>query len=316
MLRPSKLFIVMPCYNEQDIIRLTISEVSKKLDELIQLDLVSSDSAMLFVDDGSIDATWKILVEHSLINSKVKCIKLSANVGTQKGLIAGLTVAKDFADLVITMDSDLQHDINSLNKFVKRYHEGFDIVYGVRNDRETDTYLRKITAIIFYNLMINLGVNSIKDHSDFRLISAKVLEVILLHTEYNLFLRSIVQTLGFKQTIVKFDVKPRLNGESKYNFSSLIKLALDGITSFSIKPLRLISFMGVIVFLISLVMMVWNITDYFRGISIPGWASLSTSIWFLGGLIILSIGVVGEYIGKIYSEVKQRPRFIIEEKKL
>lgn len=316
MQRAAKLFIVMPCYNEEAIIQLTIDEVSKKMDELIQLNLISTGSAMLFVDDGSKDETWRILMINSLVNDKVKCVKLAANVGHQSALMAGILSTRNLADVVITMDADLQHDINALNDFIQLYHKGFDIVFGVRNDRNTDTLFKKTSALFFYKMMSSLGVNVIKNHADFRLMGANVIEAISLHSEVHLFLRGILQTVGFKQTILYFNVKDRVYGSSKYSLSKMLKLALDGITSFSVKPLRLISLMGVIIFLVSIVMIMWNVSDYFRGKSIPGWASLSSSIWFLGGLIILSIGVVGEYIGKIYNEVKRRPRFIIEDQRL
>ncbi len=316
MQQPAKLFIVMPCFNEESIIQLTIDAVSKKMDTLIQLKLIEIDSAMLFVDDGSKDSTWQILCNNAVSNPKVKCVKLSNNVGHQNALMAGILSSKNRADVVITMDADLQHDINAIDEFMNLYHSGFDIVYGIRKDRRTDGFFKKTTALLFYALMKSLGVSIIKNHADYRLISAKVVNAIAQHSEVNLFLRGILQTLGFKQTTLYFEVKDRTLGTSKFSVSKMLRLALDGITSFSIKPLRMISLMGLLVFLISLIMMAWNLADYLRGVTLPGWASLSMSIWFLGGLILLSIGIVGEYIGKIYSEVKQRPRFIIEDEKL
>lgn len=312
MKRPARLYIVMPCYNEEAIIQKTIQEVSAKMNYLRNIELIDNESAMLFVDDGSIDNTWNIIISQAEINNKVKGIKLASNAGHQNALMAGLLTAKDYADVVISMDADLQHDINALERFMELYHNGFDLVFGIRKDRQTDSFLKKVTAISFYKFMSGLDIKVIKNHADFRLMTCQVLEALSQYSEVNLFLRGIVLTLGFKQTTLFFEVKDRMAGSSKYTISKMFRLALDGITSFSIKPLRVITLTGIIVFFISIIMIAWNITDYFRGTAVAGWASLSCSIWLLGGLIILCIGIVGEYMGKIYNEVKHRPRYIIE----
>lgn len=307
------LGIVIPCYNEEQVIQKTEEKLSYILNKLVLDYKISEKSFLLFVDDGSKDKTWMILKKLKIQSEHVRAIRLSTNCGHQNALLAGLMEAKNEADCVISIDADLQQDENAIYDFLEKYKEGYDIVYGVRNNRNTDGFLKKITALFFYKLMHIMGVNIIKNHADYRLTSSKVLEALSSFEEVNLFLRGLFPVLGFKSTIVYFDVRERFAGESKYSLKKMLYFALDGITSFSIVPMKLITTVGFVVFIFSILMSIYTIYSKIVYDTTPGWASILLPLYFLGGIQLLSLGVIGEYIGKIYKESKKRPRFIIEE---
>lgn len=306
------LYIVVPCYNEQEVLKATSQVLKDKMSVLIEEGKISSQSKVLFVNDGSKDATWQIIKE---LNKEeiFTGISLSRNRGHQNALLAGLMTAKDYADMVISMDADMQDDINAVDKFVDKYYQGFDIVYGVRSSRKTDTFFKKNTALMFYKLMSWLGAQTVYNHADYRLMSKRALQALDSYKEVNLFLRGLVPMVGYKHSTVEYERKERYAGKSKYPLSKMINFAVDGITSLSIKPITLITRLGVIIFLISLIALIYILIVKFVGKAEVGWASIVVSIWLLGGLQLLAIGVVGEYVGKIYIETKQRPRYIIEE---
>lgn len=306
------LYIVVPCYNEQEVLKATSQVLKDKMSALIEEGKISSQSKVLFVNDGSKDATWQIIKE---LNKEeiFTGISLSRNRGHQNALLAGLMTAKDYADMVISMDADMQDDINAVDKFVDKYYQGFDIVYGVRSSRKTDTFFKKNTALMFYKLMSWLGAQTVYNHADYRLMSKRALQALDSYKEVNLFLRGLVPMVGYKHSTVEYERKERYAGKSKYPLSKMINFAVDGITSLSIKPITLITRLGVIIFLISLIALIYILIVKFVGKAEVGWASIVVSIWLLGGLQLLAIGVVGEYVGKIYIETKQRPRYIIEE---
>lgn len=307
------LYIVLPCYNEEDVISDSIEKLIQSLDKLVKDHFVSDSSKLLFVDDGSIDHTWKIILDSKQKNEYVEGIRLSRNKGHQIAICAGMEVAKDYADIVITMDVDLQQDINVLPDFVKKYYEGFDIVYGIRNDRKTDGVFKKTTASIYYKLMKRMGVEIIPQSADYRLLSRKAVESLCQFKENNLFIRGIVPILGFKSSYVYFDVKERSAGKSKYTLKKMIRLALDGITSFSIAPIRIAFAIGILASLTSLGMALFDLAMFFKGAALPGWTSITVSIWFLGGVQLMFLGVIGEYVGRTYIESKKRPRYFIDE---
>lgn len=306
------LLIVMPSYNEELVLQETAKQLSVVLDGIIAKGKVTKCS-MLFVDDGSSDRTWPIIDELSAANPYVHGLKLAHNVGHQNALWAGYEYAVDKCDCVISMDADLQHDINSIESMLDKFLEGYEVVYGVRNDRATDGWFKKKTALGFYHLMTTMGVDIIPNHADYRLLSNRVVKALVAYPERNIFIRGLVRTLGFKATEIKFDVKDRFAGESKYTLKKMLNFAIDGITSFSIRPLRLISTLGALCVIFSLIAMVYALVVFCLGKTIPGWTSLLFSVWFIGGLMLLSLGIIGEYIGKIYTEVKRRPRFIVEK---
>jgi len=267
----------------------------------------------MYVNDGSKDCTWEMICAFNDNNPYVCGVNLSRNRGHQNALLAGLMTAKEYADIVISMDADLQDDINAIDEFIFEYEKGNDIVYGVRKRREKDTFFKKITAEGFYKLMSLMGVEIVFNHADYRLMSKRALNELQNYTEVNLFLRGIVPLIGFQSSNIYYDREERFAGESKYPLKKMLAFAIEGITSFTIKPIRLITFLGILVFAISLCMLVYFLIIHFSGFTVPGWTTLVISIWALGGLQLLGIGVVGEYIGKIYLEVKARPRFIIEK---
>lgn len=307
-----KLLIIMPCYNEEQVLRETEKQISPVLEKLV-INGKITEWGLVFVDDGSKDSTWSIIEQLNHNNAKVSGIKLAHNVGHQNALWAGYEQAIGKCDCVISMDADLQHDINSIESVVDKYIEGYEVVYGVRNDRTTDSWLKKKTALVFYKLMTNLGVDIIPNHADYRLLSNRVAEALVSYPERNIFIRGLVRTLGFKETEVKFDVKDRFAGESKYTMKKMLNFALDGITSFSVQPLRIITAIGLLFVFISIIEMIYALISFFAGSTIIGWTSLLISVWLIGGLLLLSVGVIGEYIGKIYKEVKHRPRYLIEK---
>lgn len=305
--------MVIPCYNEEAVLHETAKRMQEKYAELMQKQAITSDSRVLFVDDGSKDKTWELIKGLVQSNEIFAGIKLSRNRGHQNAVLAGLLTAKDEADCVISMDADLQDDINAIDAFLEAHANGAEVVYGVRSSRKTDTAFKRNTALAFYTLMQKLGVEVVYNHADYRLMSKKVLEHFADYKEVNLFLRGMVPLVGFKSAKVEYVRNERFAGESKYPLKKMIAFALDGITSLSIKPIRLIFSCGMIIFLLSLFVLLYSLLTHLLGNTVPGWTSILASIWMLGGIQLLSIGVIGEYIGKIYNETKARPRFIIEQ---
>ena len=306
------LTIVVPCYNEQEVLPDTICVLQKLLNELISERLVSLHSKILFVDDGSKDQTWEIIYKEGLKNELVRGLKLSRNVGHQNALLAGLFTAKEISDCVISIDADLQDDILVIREFMKKYHQGYEIVYGVRKGRDTDTMFKRYTAQGFYKLMKKMGVDLVYNHADFRLMSKRSLQELENFKEVNLFLRGIVPMLGFRSDVVYYDRKVRQAGESKYPLKKMLAFAFDGITSFSVSPIRFVLVIGFVSFFLSLLFGGYFLSLKFLGNTETGWTSLITSIWLIGGLQLIAIGLIGEYVGKIYQETKQRPKYTIE----
>ncbi|MBO4776678.1 MAG: glycosyltransferase family 2 protein [Lachnospiraceae bacterium] len=307
------LSIVVPCYNEEEMLPITFESLGAKLKDLIDKKKISPDSFMLFVDDGSKDKTWELIEEENKKNPMVRGLKLAGNVGHQFALTAGLICAKDISDISISIDADLQDDIEVFDRMVDLYHEGNDIVYGVRNKRKTDTFFKRFTAQSFYKVMNFCGAKTIYNHADFRLMSKRSLEQFSQYSEENLFLRGIVPLIGYKTACVYYDRKVRVAGESKYPLKKMLALAIEGITSFSVKPIRFIMLLGFISVILSFAAFVYALVSYFVFTVEPGWTSLIVSIWFLGGVQLISVGLIGEYIGKIYMEVKRRPRYNVEK---
>ena len=306
---------MLPCYNEELVLEETTSRLTLILQKLINNEKISSDSYILFIDDGSKDKTWEIIEDLSKNNLFIKGIKLSKNQGHQNALLAGMEYVLDKCDCLISLDADLQQDENSIEEFLDKFIDGCEVVLGIRNDRRTDSFFKKTTALAFYKLMSIMGVNVVKNHADYRLISNRANKSLLDFKEVNLFLRGLVPLIGYKMDYVYFDVKDRFAGESKYTLSKMLSFAIDGITSFSVTPLRVISAVGFLIFFFSIVMSLYVVgAILFTSSAVPGWASTVLPIYFLGGIQILSIGIVGEYIGKIYKETKRRPRFFIEKK--
>lgn len=307
------LYIVVPCYNEEAVLPETQKELENKLSDMISTGAISEESRIVFVDDGSKDRTWELIEKYHSENSKIGGVKLAHNRGHQFAVLAGLMTVKDLCDMAITMDADLQDDIDVVDKFVEKYKEGCEVVYGVRNSRATDTFFKKTTAEGFYKIMQAMGVDIVFNHADYRLMSKTVLDALSEYKEVNLFLRGIVPLIGYKSDIVEYARKERFAGESKYPLKKMLAFAIDGITSFSIKPIRMITTLGVGALGVSALMILWFIIGAVRGNTVSGWATIVVSIWLFGGLILLGLGVVGEYIGKIYMEAKGRPRFRVEK---
>jgi len=309
------LAIVVPCYNEKEVLPSTAEQLLGIVQRLAESNTISKESKIVFVDDGSKDSTWEIIENLCRENPKsFSGIKLSGNRGHQNALLCGLLHAKEFADASISIDADLQDDISVIDEMLNLHASGCEIVYGVRSKRDKDSFFKRLTAHTFYKLIIVLGAKIIYNHADFRLMSKKALDALEEYKEVNLFLRGIVPMLGYKTGIAYYERKERQAGESKYPFGKMLKFALEGITSLSVKPIRMVTVLGVIIFIMSLIMIVYSVAEYFKGDTVSGWSSMICSIWSIGGLILLSIGVVGEYIGKIYLETKQRPRFIVEKR--
>lgn len=307
-----KLAIVVPCYKEEEVLAETTRHLTEVMHALISKGMIASNSFILYVNDGSTDNTWPLIAELHRTNQFVCGVNLANNVGHQNALMAGLTIAKELCDAAISIDADLQDDVNVIAEMVEQYKEGFDIVYGVRKDRTADTFFKRTTALGFYKFMRVMGIQSVYNHADYRLMSKRAVEQLCCFRERNLFLRGIVPLIGYNTTSVYYDRAERFAGESKYPFSKMLNFAIDGITSFSVKPVRMILMMGVGFFLIALGVLVYILCSLFNGHTVPGWASLMLSVWFVGAVILISIGIVGEYIGKIYIEVKDRPRYNIE----
>ena len=309
----STLYIVVPCYNEEEVLHETAKQLKNKLKKLIKTGRVDDKSRVIFIDDGSKDTTWQIIENLSKSDEIFGGIKLSRNRGHQNALLAGLLTVKNEADIVISMDADLQDDINAVDEMLDEYYKGAEIVYGVRSTRNKDSFFKRNTALAFYRLMFKLGVDSVYNHADYRLMSRRALDELEDFREVNLFLRGIVPLLGFKTATVEYERAERFAGESKYPLKKMINFAIDGITSFSVKPLRIVTNLGLLVSLISLLVAVYAVIVHLLGQTVAGWTFTTISVWFIGGVQMLSVGVVGEYIGKIYNEVKARPRFIIEK---
>lgn len=307
------LYIVIPCYNEEEVLAETARRLTVKLRQMIDSGLISDKSRIVFVDDGSKDATWSMISEMYEKNPYVSGIKSSRNRGHQNSLLEGLMTVKEDCDMTISMDADLQDDIEVLDQFVEKYYAGCEIVYGVRSARKTDTVFKRTTAQCYYKMLAAMGVNIVYNHADYRLMSKRALDELENFKEINLFLRGIIPMIGFKTDTVEYKRNERFAGKSKYSIGRMISFALDGITSLSIKPIRLIAVAGICCFLVSVILIIYYATGYYMGRTIQGWATIVVSTWGIGGMELLAIGVVGEYIGKIYMETKERPRFIVEE---
>ena len=308
------LYIVIPCYNEEAVLPVTAPSFKQKIESLVAGGKISEDSKILFVNDGSRDNTWQIICDLAEKNPVFKGISLSRNMGHQNALLAGLTEVSELCDISISIDCDGQDDINAMDKMVDEYLNGADVVYGVRANRESDTFFKRSTAQGFYKFMRFLGTDVVYNHADYRLMSAKVLKELKNFKEVNVFLRGIVPLVGFKSTCVYYERKERLAGKGHYPLKRMISLALNGITSLSVKPIRIITVLGFLVALISAIGILWSVVVLLLGKTVAGWASTISIICFLGGIQLLSLGVIGEYIGKMYLEVKGRPRFIIENR--
>lgn len=306
------IYLVIPCYNEELVINDSAEKLSNFMRNQIEQKKISPLSRVCLVDDGSQDMTWQYIRSICAENELFTAIKLVGNRGHQNALLAGMMWVKDKCDAVITLDADLQHDIEVIPQFVSLYEQGYEVVYGVRNDRKGENAFKRWTGDMFYQTMNFLGTHVIKNHADYRLLGAKALEMLEKYGESNLFLRGIIPEMGFRSTTVKYDEKPRLAGESKYSLGKMVKLALNGITSFSIRPLQFIGVLGVIFFGISIIMFIYILIAFCRNKIVPGWTSIVAPIWMLGGIQLLAISILGEYIGKIYIESKHRPRYEIE----
>ena len=307
------LYLVIPCYNEEEALPETARQLKKKMDEYIEAGTVSKDSKILFVNDGSKDGTWALIQSLCDQDPLFAGVCLSRNRGHQNALLAGLMTAKDHADVAISLDADLQDDIHAMDRMLMQYYAGHDVVYGVRSSRKKDTFFKRHSAQSFYRLMRALGVDVVYNHADYRLMSRRALEGLAEFDEVNLFLRGIVPLIGFPSTTVDYERGKRIAGESKYPFKKMLSFALDGITSFSIKPLKLITSLGILIFVVSLIMVIWALVAYFSGWMVSGWTSILASIWMIGGIQLLCLGVIGQYVGKIYGEAKHRPRYLISE---
>ncbi|MEG0494180.1 MAG: glycosyltransferase family 2 protein [Clostridia bacterium] len=308
----NKLMVVIPCYNEEEVLPETSRRLVEKMASLMERGMIDRDSRVLLVNDGSKDRTWAMITELHEKNPLFEGVNLSRNRGHQNALLAGLMTAKDRCDLSISMDADLQDDMDAMDRFIEQFAQGCDVVYGVRNKRDTDTAFKRGTALLFYRLMKGLGVDITFNHADYRLMSNRALVALSSFGEVNLFLRGLAPLVGFQSGVVTYDRNERFAGESKYPFKKMLAFAIDGITSFSVKPLRLITVTGIVVFIASLCMLLYTLISWMSGHAITGWTSTIASIWMIGGIQLLSLGVIGEYIGKIYNETKRRPRFIIE----
>ena len=306
------LYLVIPCYNEQEVLPLTAAAVRVKMEALIDAGTITAESRVLFVDDGSKDNTWPMLASLAEESPLFAALKLAHNVGHQNALLAGLMTAKEYCDAAVSMDADLQDDIDAIDGFLQKFSEGCDVVYGVRNKRDTDTRFKRSSALAFYKFMAAMGVESVYNHADYRLMSRRALGALAEYKEVNLFLRGIVPLIGYRSDYVYYDRKERAAGESKYPLKKMLNFAVEGITSFSVKPLRIISAFGIIIACLSVFGLLYSLISKLTGNAVSGWTAIVASIWLLGGIQLLCIGVCGEYIGKIYNEVKGRPRFHTE----
>ncbi len=307
-----RLGIVVPCYNEEEVLKISSEALREILDKLIGKGKIAKDSFVLFVNDGSKDKTWELICEEHEKYDQIKGVNLAKNVGHQYALTAGLMTAKDMCDVTVSIDADLQDDTAVIEDMMDKFHEGCDIVYGVRNSRKKDSFFKRTTAQGFYKIMGTMGVKTVYNHADFRLMSKRSLEAFSEYKETNLYLRGIVPLLGYKTDSVYYERKERVAGESKYPLKKMLALAFEGISSFSTKPINMILYLGFGIICLSIIAAIYALVSYFTGNVQAGWTSLILSIWFLGGVQLLSIGLIGKYIGKIYTEVKHRPRYNIE----
>ncbi len=312
-MRENTLYIVVPCYNEEEVLPETSRRLRDKLTALIGAGKISERSRVLFVNDGSKDRTWELISGLHAADSLFSGVDLTRNRGHQNALLAGLMTAKDRCDMAISMDADLQDDVDAVDGMVDKYLDGCDIVYGVRSSRKTDTFFKRFTAEGFYRVMNALGAETVFNHADYRLMSKRALEGLAQFKEVNLFLRGVVPMIGYRTDVVEYERGERFAGESKYPLKKMLAFAMEGITSLSTKPIRFITGLGFLVFLVSILMLVYSIVRWANGETVLGWASVICSVWAIGGLILLSLGVIGEYVGKIYLESKGRPRFLIRE---
>ena len=308
----NRLFCVSPCYNEEAVLPETSRRLQTKMESLIKSGKISEDSRVIFVNDGSRDNTWNMISELHEKNPLFQGINLSKNMGHQNALLAGLMTAKDLCDAAISMDADLQDDIDAIDEMVEKFLAGADVVYGVRSKRTTDTFFKRFTAESYYKLVNALGAKTVYNHADYRLMSRRALLGLSEFGEVNLFLRGIVPMVGYNVDYVYYERAERFAGESKYPLRKMISFAIEGITSLSTKPIKMITGLGMFIFFVSTVVLVYSLIRHFTGNTIPGWTTTVLSVWAIGGLIMISLGVIGEYIGKIYLETKNRPRFIIE----
>ncbi|KSU84654.1 glycosyltransferase family 2 protein [Fictibacillus enclensis] len=310
--KPPVLAIVVPCYNEEEVLMITARELTAVVQGMISESLVSMESAILFVDDGSQDKTWELITAMHKTNRHVSGVKLAKNAGHQNALLAGMDQAKNFSDCIISIDADLQDDVNVIREFILKYRDGYDVVYGIRSQRKSDTMFKRQTAQVFYKLMSKLGVELIYNHADYRLLSKRALKELERYDERNFFMRGIVPLIGFPSAQVYYDRKERAAGESKYPLGKMLAFAFDGITSFSIKPIRFLTACGFLFFFISAAAGLFALFQKMNGYTVPGWTSIVLSLWLIGGLQLMAIGLIGEYVGKVFKEVKKRPRYCIE----
>lgn len=304
------IYFVVPCFNEEECLEETTKRLENKISKLVKSKTISAKSKIVYIDDGSKDKTWQI-IEKS--DSNIIGLKLSKNQGHQNALLAGLMYAKEYCDAAISMDADLQDDINAIDNFIEKFINGSDIVYGVRSERKEDSFFKKNTALLFYKIMNRLGTNTIYNHADYRLMSKRALEELSNFKEVNLFLRGIVPAIGLKTSIVKYSRAERFAGKSKYPLRKMINFAIDGITSFSVKPIRLIFLLGIIISFLSFIVLIYAIIVKLTNQAVSGWTFTICSIWLFGGIQMIALGIIGEYVGKTYSETKHRPRYIIEK---
>ena len=309
----NKLYMVIPCYNEEEVLPETSKRLREKINSLIEKGKIDKESRIVFVNDGSKDKTWEIIKTLHEEDPVFSGINLTRNRGHQNALLAGLMTVMDYADMAISMDADLQDDVDAIDEMIDKYLDGIDIVYGVRSSRAKDTFFKKATAEGFYKIMNSMGANTVFNHADYRLMSKRALEGLSQFQEVNLFLRGIVPMIGYPTDVVYYERGARFAGESKYPLGKMLSFAIEGITSLSTKPIRMITFLGFFIFLVSIGILIYSLVRHFMGATIVGWTTLMVSVWGIGGLILLSLGVVGEYIGKIYLETKARPRFIVEQ---
>ena len=307
-----KLGIVCPCYNEHEVLLQSGERLTALLDGLVAKQKIAPDSFVLLVNDGSRDNTWQLIKQLHNDNRYFRGVNLAKNVGHQNAIMAGMMTAKDHCDAVITIDVDLQDDLSAIERMIDKYHEGYDIVYGVKVSRQGDSFLKKNTALMFYKFQQAMGVKAVYNHADFRLMSRRTLQQLSHFEERNLYLRGLIPMIGYQSATVEDVISPRTAGQSKYTLKKMFTLAADGITSFSTKPISLILTAGIFCLLVSVGMFIYVLCSYFEHLAVPGWPSIMLSIWFIGGLLLLSIGIIGEYIGKIYIEVKHRPLYNIE----
>ena len=311
-MRCEVLYLVIPCYNEEEVLPETTRQLTKKMNDLMRRGLIAQESRIVYVNDGSKDNTWALIERYHRENPLVNGVDLSRNRGHQNALLAGLMTVKDEADVVISLDADLQDDVDAIDRFLEKYYEGCEVVYGVRSARKTDSWFKRHSAQAFYKLMKFFGVDIVYNHADYRLMSRRVLGELSQYGEVNLFLRGLVPLVGFPSGVVEYERRERFAGTSKYPLKKMLSFALDGVTSFSIKPIRFITGLGLLIFAVSSLMLLYFLIVHWTGHTVAGWTSIMVSVWAIGGLQLLAIGVIGEYIGKTYLETKRRPRYIVK----